>query len=166
MEFEKNMQILLKQLRKMSIEEKLLWFQISISKNEDPLGFSILKQYLSKFIEVNNQTFDLLNKELFEELSLVSNLNKLSPGKLSMDLEELGKITSDDKYNSLLICFLTSYPDDCVKEGAIYGLSYHMDNEIVYHRMKEALSNEFISPLIKEIIRETIQTEDEIRYGK
>ena len=24
----------------------------------------------------------------------------------------------------------------------------------------------FISPLIKEIIRETIQTEDEIRYGK
>lgn len=163
MDSEKNMEKLLKQLRRMSIEEKLLWFQVL--KNDLPLGF-VLKQYLSKYMEVNTQIIDLLNKELFEELSLVSNLNKLSPGKLSMDLEELGKITSDDKYNSLLICFLTSYPDDCVKEGAIYGLSYHMDNEIVYHRMKETLNDEFISPLIKEIILETIQTEDEIRNGK
>ena len=163
MDSEKNMEKLLKQLRRMSIEEKLLWFQVL--KNEGPLG-CVLKQYLSKYMEVNTQMIDLLNKELFEELSLVSNLNKLSPGKLSMDLEELGKITSDDKYNSLLISFLTSYPDDCVKEGAIYGLSYHMNDEIVYHRMKEMLNDEFISPLIKEIIRETIQTEDEIRNGK
>ena len=164
MEFEnKDIEKLLKQLRRMSFEEKLLWFQVL--KNDLPLGCA-LKQYLSKYIEVNTQIIDLLNKELFEELSLISNLNKLSPGKLSMDLEELGKITSDDKYNSLLICFLTSYPDDCVKEGAIYGLSYHIDNEIVYNRMKEALNDEFISPLIKEIIRETIRTEDEIRNGK
>lgn len=163
MDSEKDMKKLLKQLRRMSIEEKLLWFQVL--KNELPLGYA-LKQYLSKYMEVNTQIIDLLNKELFEELSLVSNLNKLSPGKLSMDLEELGKITSDDKYNSLLICFLTSYPDDYVKEGAIYGLSYHMNDQIVYHRMKEMLDDEFISPLIKEIIRETIQTEDEIRNGK
>ena len=163
MDSEKNMEKLLKQLRRMSIEEKLLWFQVL--KNDEPLG-CVLKQYLSKYMEVNTQIIDLLNKELFEELSLVSNLNKLSPVKLSMDLEELGKITSDDKYNSLLISFLTSYPDDCVKEGAIYGLSYHMNDEIVYNRMKETLNNEFISPLIKEIIRETIQTEDEIRNGK
>lgn len=163
MDSEKDMEKLLKQLRRMSIEEKLLWFQVL--ETEQPLGYAI-KQYVSKYMEVNTQLIDLLNKELFEELSLVSNLNKLSPGKLSMDLEELGKITSDDKYNSLLICFLISYPDDCVKEGAIYGLSYHMSDEIVYNRMKEALNNEFISPLIKEIIRETIQTEDEIRNGK
>jgi hypothetical protein len=163
MDSEKNMEKLLKQLRRMSIEEKLLWFQVL--KTEPPVGNAI-KQYLSKYMEVNTQIIDLLNKELFEELSLVLNLSKLSPGKLSMDLEELGKITSDDKYNSLLICFLTSYSDDCVKEGAIYGLSYHMNDQIVYHRMKEMSDDEFISPLIKEIIRETIQTEDEIRNGK
>lgn len=164
MEFEnKDIEKLLKQLRRMSFEEKLLWFQVL--KNDLPLG-CVLKQYLSKYIEVNTQIIDLLNKELFEELSLISNLNKLSPGKLSMDLEELGKTTNDDKYNSLLIYFLTSYPYDCVKEGAIYGLSYHMSDEIVYNRMKEALNDEFVSPLIKEIIRETIRTEDKIRNGK
>lgn len=70
MDFEKNMQILLKQLRRMSVEEKLLWFQTSVSKNEDLLCFSVLRQYLSKFIEVNNELIDLLNKELNEEAFL------------------------------------------------------------------------------------------------
>ena len=70
MDSEKNMEKLLKQLRRMSIEEKLLWFQTNVSKNEDLLCFSVLRQYLSKFIEVNNELIDLLNKELNEEAFL------------------------------------------------------------------------------------------------
>ena len=67
MDSEKNMEKLLKQLRRMSIEEKLLWFQVL--KNKLPLG-CVLKQYLSKYMEVNTQIIDLLNKELNEEAFL------------------------------------------------------------------------------------------------
>jgi len=70
MDSEKDMKKLLKQLRRMSIEEKLLWFQTNVSKNEDLLCFSVLRQYLSKFIEINNELIDLLNKELNEEAFL------------------------------------------------------------------------------------------------
>lgn len=163
MEFEK----LLKQMRKMNMENKFIWFQ-AITSERRSSQFVEFKNYISSLVKTLSfeQIHEGLSKELFTEFSFFHSLGKLNEVNQSEKLEELGKITTDDEHDSLLIYFLQNSSSDLVKEGAIYGLAYHMDNEIVYNRMKEALSNEFISPLIKEIIRDTLQIEDEIRNGK
>lgn len=160
------MEKLLKELRKKSMDEKLLMFKSLVEyKNSLKIKEMIKSKIQNKEITCE-KAIEILSATLYHEFELLTELEYLDCGKLTHELENIGKTHNDDKYNSLLIFFLQNHSDDTVKEGAIYGLSYHMDNEIVYHRMKEALNDEFLSPLIKEIIRETIQTEDEIRNGK
>lgn len=164
-ETNKTKEKLIRDLRRKSISDKLVLLQALESKHI--LVSSVTKRYYQSIIK--DLDFEAVSKfiisEIYKEFIFLVEIDRLSNEEKTIKLEELGKSNSDDKYNSILLSYITD-SNDYIKEGAIYGLSYHMSDEIVYNRMKEALNDEFISPLIKEIIRETIQTEDEIRNGK
>lgn len=164
MDFEdKDLEKLLNQLQKMSIEEKILFFRNLFDLVED----KTFQEYILSFgIKNYSETIVELKRVLASEFLMVKFLEELDISELTFQLELLGKITNDDSRNSILLFFLHKYPNDVVKEGAILGLSHHMNNEIVYHRMKEALNNEFLSPLIKEIISEQVKVEEQIGNSK
>ena len=161
----KTKEKLIRDLRRKSLSDKLVLLQALESKQISVS--SVTKKYYQSIIK--DLDFETISKfiidEIYKEFTFLVQIDKLSNEEKTFKLEELGKSNNDDKYNSILLSYMTD-SNDYIKEGAIYGLSYHMSDEIVYNRMKETLNDEFISPLIKEIIRETIQTEDEIRNGR